>query len=91
VDHIGDLDWETDLARLRKLSPEFEQLWSKHEVADGEPRLRRIMHPVAGELSFTATELSVPAHPDLILFVETPADTRTRERLHLTRREPAEV
>lgn len=91
VDHIGDPDWETDLARLRKLSPEFEQLWSKHEVADGEPRVRRIRHATAGDLAFVATELAVPAHPDLILFVETPADDRTREQLPLTRREPAEV
>lgn len=91
VEHIGDPEWETDLARLRKLSPKFEQLWSKHEVAECEPRPRRILHPVAGELAFTVTELAVPAHPDLILFVETPADAQTRERLPLTRREPAEV
>jgi hypothetical protein len=91
VEHIGDPEWETDLARLRKLSPEFEQLWSKHEVAECEPRPRRIMHPVAGELTFTVTELTVPAHPDLILFVETPADEQTRERLPLTRRNPVEV
>jgi transcriptional regulator with XRE-family HTH domain len=91
VEHIGDPDWETDLDRLRKLSPEFEQLWSKHEVADGEPRLRRVLHPVAGELSFTVTELAVPAHADLMLFVETPADERTRERLPLTRRSAVEV
>lgn len=91
VEHIGDPEWETDLARLRKLSPEFEQLWSKHEVAECEPRPRRILHPVAGELAFTVTELAVPAHPDLILFVETPADEQTRERLPLTRRNPVEV
>ena len=91
AEHIGDPDWETDLARLRKLSPEFEALWSKHELAESSPRPRRVVHPVAGELSFTVTELSIPAHPDLILFVETPADDRTRERLPLTRREPAAV
>jgi transcriptional regulator with XRE-family HTH domain len=91
VEHIGDPDWETDLARLRKLSPEFEQLWATHEVADGEARLRRLVHPIAGELSFTVTELAVPAHPDLVLFVDTPADARTREHLPLTRRQPAEV
>ncbi|GAA3577638.1 helix-turn-helix transcriptional regulator [Kribbella ginsengisoli] len=91
VEHIGDPDWETDLARLRKLSPEFERLWATHEVADGEARLRRLVHPVAGELSFTVTELAVPAHPDLVLFVDTPADAHTRERLPLTRRQPAGV
>jgi transcriptional regulator with XRE-family HTH domain len=91
AEHIGDPDWETDLARLRKLSPEFEELWAKHELAESSPRPRHVVHPEAGELSFTVTELSVPAHPDLVLFVETPADDRTRERLPLTRREPVEV
>jgi len=91
VEHIGDPLWETDLARLRNLSPEFEHLWSKHEIAECEPRLRRIQHAVAGELTFTVTELAVPSHPDLILFVETPADNQTRTQLPLTRREPAEV
>ncbi|WP_169501815.1 hypothetical protein [Kribbella catacumbae] len=28
-------------------------MWSKHEVAECEPRPRRILHPVAGELAFT--------------------------------------
>jgi transcriptional regulator with XRE-family HTH domain len=87
-EHIGDPDWETDLERLRKLSPEFAQLWSRHEVAACSPRPRHVLHPAAGELHFTVTELTVPAHPDLVLFVETPADQRTRDRLPLTRRTP---
>jgi transcriptional regulator with XRE-family HTH domain len=86
VEHIGDADWEEDLARLRNLSPEFAQLWSRHEVAECSPRPRHVVHPVAGELHFTVTELSVPAHPDLVMFVETPADDLTRNRLPLTRR-----
>ena len=48
------------------------------------------MNPVAGELRFTITELAVSAQPDLILYVETPADEETRAKLPLTRREPAE-
>ena len=84
-EHIGDPDWEVDLARLRKLSPEFEQLWSRHEVADCMPRPRHVLHPIAGELHLTLTELAVPAHPDLLMLVETPADDITRERLPLTR------
>jgi transcriptional regulator with XRE-family HTH domain len=87
-EHIGDPDWETDLERLRKLSPEFAQLWSRHEVAACTPRPRQILHPAAGELHFTVTELPVPAHPDLVLFVETPANQQTRDRLPLTRRTP---
>lgn len=92
-EHVGDPDWETDLERLRALSPEFAQLWSRHEVAACEPRPRQVVHPVAGELHFTVTEFALPAHPDLLLFIETPADEETRSRLPLTRRnlEPAEA
>ncbi|WP_199238386.1 helix-turn-helix transcriptional regulator [Kribbella steppae] len=85
-EHLGDPDWETDLERLCKLSPEFTQLWSRHEVAACTPRPRHIRHPIAGELHFTVTELAVPAYPDLLLFIETPATQETRERLPLTRR-----
>jgi transcriptional regulator with XRE-family HTH domain len=92
-EHVGDPDWETDLERLRSLSPEFAQLWSRHEVAACLPRPRHVMHPVAGELHFTVTEFALPAHPELILFVETPADEETRARLPLTRRtlQPADA
>jgi hypothetical protein len=88
-EHVGDPDWETDLERLRKLSPEFAALWSRHEVAACTPRPRHVVHPTAGELHFTVTELAVPAYPDLILFIETPADDRTRTHLPQTRRTPA--
>jgi transcriptional regulator with XRE-family HTH domain len=89
ADHLGDPAWETDIARLRKLSPEFDGLWARHEVAECEPRPRHLLHPIAGELRFTLTELAVPAHPDLVMFVETPADERTRANLPLTRLTPA--
>jgi transcriptional regulator with XRE-family HTH domain len=92
-EHLGDPDWETDLERLQALSPEFAQMWSRHEVAACTPRPRHVIHPAAGELHFTVTEFALPAHPDLILFVETTADEETRTRLPLTRRslEPAEA
>jgi transcriptional regulator with XRE-family HTH domain len=84
-EHVGDPEWETDLERLRRVSPEFDDLWTRHEVAACSPRPRHVVHPVAGELHFTVTELALPAHPDLSLFIETPADEETRTRLPLTR------
>ncbi|WP_427887170.1 helix-turn-helix transcriptional regulator [Kribbella sp. GL6] len=89
-EHVGDPDWETDLARLRSICPEFEQLWSRHEVSACMSRHRRINNPRAGELNLIVTELAVSAHPDLVLYVETPADEETRAKLPLTRREPAD-
>ncbi|TQJ19110.1 helix-turn-helix protein [Kribbella jejuensis] len=86
-EHVGDPDWETDLARLRSICPEFDLLWSKHEVAACTPRVRRIANPDVGEVRLTITELAVSAHPDLLLFIESPADEETRAKLPLTRRE----
>jgi len=84
--HVGDPAWEEDIRRLCGMSREFADLWSRHEVADPEPRVRTFIHATAGPLTFTATELQVPAMPDARLTVYTPGDERTKAGLPLTRR-----
>ena len=84
--HVGDPGWEEDIRRLCGMSREFADLWSRHEVADPEPRVRTFIHATAGPLTFTATELQVPAMPDARLTVYTPADEPTKAGLPLTRR-----
>ncbi len=83
--NLGDPAWEEDIRRLTELSPEFAGLWARHEVAEPADRVHRFRHPVAGELVFTRTELTVPAAAGLRLHVYTPHDDRTRDRLPLTR------
>jgi MmyB-like transcription regulator ligand binding domain len=85
--HVGDPDWEEDIRRLSGLSTEFTELWSRHEVAEFQPRIRTYNHPRAGELTFTTSELQVPASQEGRLVVYTPADDETRKRLPLTRDE----
>ncbi len=85
--HVGDPDWEEDIRRLCSLSREFADLWALHEVAEAETRLRTFIHPQAGPLTFTCTELEIPGTPASRLAVYTPADDRTRECLPLTRRQ----
>jgi transcriptional regulator with XRE-family HTH domain len=85
--HVGDPDWEEDIRRLSGLSTEFTELWSRHEVAEFQPRIRAYNHPRAGELTFTTSELQVPASQEARLIVYTPADDETRKRLPLTRDE----
>ncbi|HEU5160042.1 MAG TPA: helix-turn-helix transcriptional regulator [Streptosporangiaceae bacterium] len=84
--HIGDPEWEEDIRRLADLSPEFAELWARHEVAEPEVRVQRFLHPEAGELAFTRMELDVAAVPDLRVNVYTPVDDDTRTRLALTRK-----
>jgi transcriptional regulator with XRE-family HTH domain len=83
--HVGDPDWEEDIRRLSSLSSEFAELWALHEVAEFQPCLRTIIHPDAGPLTFTTSELQVPATPEARLVVYTPADDETRKRLPDTR------
>jgi transcriptional regulator with XRE-family HTH domain len=85
--HVGEPDWEEDIRRLTGLSSEFAELWSLHEVAEFQPRVRTFTDPRAGELTFTTSELQVPASQEARLIVYTPADDETRKRLPLTRDE----
>jgi transcriptional regulator with XRE-family HTH domain len=87
--HVGDLDWEEDIRRLASLSREFADLWSRHEVAECEPRTLTYLHPRAGELSLTVSELDVPVMPEARIVVYTPRDADTRARMPLTRRTAA--
>jgi transcriptional regulator with XRE-family HTH domain len=82
--YVGDPDWEEDIRRLSNLSREFAGLWALHEVADAETRTRTYIHPVAGPVTFTVSELGIEAAAPARLFVYTPADDSTRQRLPLT-------
>jgi transcriptional regulator with XRE-family HTH domain len=84
--HVGDEEWEEDIRRLCSLSSEFAELWARHEVSDVQPRRRTYVHPKAGPVTFTVTELAIPVLPDARLLVYTPADERTSANLPLTRR-----
>lgn len=75
--HVGDPEWEEDIARLSRMSTEFTELWERHEVAEPQPRTRIFRHSEAGELTFGWTELAAPGHGDLRLGVYTPKDEAT--------------
>jgi hypothetical protein len=84
--HIGDPEWEEDIRRLSELSPEFAELWARHEVAEPSVRVQRLKHPEVGEMTFFRTELDVAGTPDLRITVHTPHDEETWTLLPLTRR-----
>ena len=83
--HVGDPEWEEDIRRLADLSREFTSLWARQEVAGPSERTRRFVHPDAGLLTFTSTELEITAVPEVRVVVNTPADAETWTRLPLTR------
>jgi hypothetical protein len=87
--HVGDPDWEEDIRRLASLSREFAELWTRHEVAEAEPRTLTYLHPDAGTLRLSLSELNLPELPDARIVVYAPRDEDTRARLPLTRRNRA--
>jgi transcriptional regulator with XRE-family HTH domain len=84
--HVGESEWEDDIRLLCERSPDFAELWARHEVAAPAARVRKFQHPDAGLLSFVNTELLVPSEGGLRVSVYTPMDEETRERVKLTRR-----
>jgi hypothetical protein len=46
------------------VSPEFAELWARHEVAVPGQAVKAVRHPEAGELVFDMTTLTVTDHPD---------------------------
>lgn len=69
-------------ADLRAVSPEFAELWGRHEVSAQTQAVKAIRHPEAGELVFEATVLPLADRPgqDLVLYNPRPG-TGTQERL----------
>jgi transcriptional regulator with XRE-family HTH domain len=69
------------VARLRSESPLFNELWERYDVKEHPSGVRRIVHPLAGELSFEPALLGVVESPGLRMMVYTPADETTAERV----------
>ncbi len=51
--HIGDPEFESLIAALRKSSPEFARAWQRHEVSQSGEGRKDLLHPVVGEMSFS--------------------------------------
>ncbi|MFI6826683.1 helix-turn-helix transcriptional regulator [Kribbella sp. NPDC050241] len=69
----------TDLAAV---SPEFAELWARHDAAEHLNAVKAVAHPEAGLLVFDATMFPVLEHPGHHLILHNPRPgTDTEERL----------
>ncbi|MEV6923302.1 helix-turn-helix transcriptional regulator [Dactylosporangium sp. NPDC051485] len=67
---------------LRAASPEFSELWARHEVGVPVQVVKAVHHPEAGDLFFDTTTLAVVDRPDWYLELSNPRPaTGTGERL----------
>jgi transcriptional regulator with XRE-family HTH domain len=67
---------------LRRLSPEFEAMWSAHhEVHGPHEAVKHIRHPSLGPIAFEFSAFAVDGRPDLSLLVYNPATDEDAARI----------
>ncbi|WNI24860.1 helix-turn-helix transcriptional regulator [Streptomyces sp. ITFR-16] len=70
------------VAEASARSPEFAELWARRDIAPGGQMRKELAHPAVGELVLEATQLRIPARPDLAVVLHTPwPDSGTEEKL----------
>ncbi|RDI51917.1 helix-turn-helix transcriptional regulator [Nocardia mexicana] len=81
----GDADVRELVSRLRSASPDFERLWTEHEVAVRISDAKRVEHPQVGLLDLVCETLVTPnASQYLLVFYPRPG-TDAQEKLDLLR------
>lgn len=80
ADHLADPTWKTLLKRLRT-SPEFCEVWDRHEVMGASPRRKEFRNTHVGRITVDHTDLWLgPARgPRMVTYA--PADEESRARL----------
>ena len=81
ADHVGEPAWEAHLRRLRKASPEFVDVWDRHEVSAIVIKAKKVRNPYVGLLKFDAVSTWLNPRPGVRMLVYTPTDAVTVQRL----------
>ncbi|MEU7116938.1 helix-turn-helix transcriptional regulator [Streptomyces zaomyceticus] len=70
------------IEEAKALSPEFVELWERRDILPGGQNRKEMEHPLVGTLVVEATQLRVPARPDLVIVLHTPLpEAGTAEKL----------
>lgn len=69
---INDPWWAAQIAELTQISPEFRELWLRHDVRNVSEGGKTMQHPHAGALSFDLLWLQTVEAPELRLLIHTP-------------------
>jgi hypothetical protein len=79
--HLAEPAWKALLKRLQQESPDFCELWERHEVLQPDGHVKRYLNPDVGLLSFDFTHLWLGPQQGPRLTTYTPADAVTQDRL----------
>ena len=66
---------------LRRLSPEFDTMWRDNDVRDFGEGVKRLRHPLLGELALEYSSFAVDGRPDLAMLVYHPLGAGDAERI----------
>lgn len=79
---INDPWWLNQIEELNQISPEFRELWTRHDVMNVSEGQKTIQHPLVGELSFDFLWLQTVPSGDLRLLLHTPrSNSGTAEKI----------
>jgi hypothetical protein len=81
ADHVGEPAWKCMVKRLQDASPEFSELWQRHDIAAPENLTKRFRHPQLGALQFSYTNLWLSQRLGVRLVSYTPDDPETEAAL----------
>jgi transcriptional regulator with XRE-family HTH domain len=88
--HPGDPTFDRIVDDLSAISPEFVELWERHDVGPHLQSVKAVRHPDVGELVFDKTTAAVTDRPDLYLVLYNPRPgTPTAQRLDQLVQAPA--
>src|SRR5579859_306011 len=80
---VGDPWWAKQIAELSEVSAEFRELWARPDVLNALEGRKSIDHPRVGELAFEFLWLQTINSSDLRLFVYTPRNKETADKIAL--------
>lgn len=79
--HLADPTWKMLLRRLRAESPEFCDVWDRHEVGGASPRRKEFRNAHVGRLTVDHTDLWLGPSTGPRMVTYAPADEESREKL----------
>jgi transcriptional regulator with XRE-family HTH domain len=79
---IKDPWWAKQIAELSQISPEFRELWARHDVLNVSEGRKSMHHPLVGELAFEFLFFQTVDSGDLRLLIHTPrSNSGTAEKI----------
>ena len=81
ADHVGEPAWKCLVKRLHDASPEFTELWERHDIAAPANLTKRYEHPQLGSVQFSYTNLWLSQRLGVRMVTYTPDDADTEAAL----------